>query len=73
MNRTIKFRGKRLDNGEWIYGSLIQWGERLFTIHNFDGSIHIDPDTVGQFTGLLDKNGKEHLRATPMYLFTNLN
>lgn len=25
MNRTIKFRGKRLDNGEWLYGSLIVW------------------------------------------------
>lgn len=67
MNRTIKFRGKRLDNGEWVYGSLdltdnsaaISWDR----IDN-DGDIvpwfaNVDPDTVGQFTGLLDKNGKE--------------
>lgn len=57
--REIKFRGKSLDNGEWVYGSLIQWGEKSFTIHNLDGSIGIAPDTVGQYTGLQDANGKE--------------
>ena len=39
------FRGKRADNGEWVYGSLI-------TERNL-----IDDETVGQFTGLTDKNG----------------
>ena len=59
MNREIKFRGKRLDNGEWRYGSLIQWGEDKFTIHNLDGSIAVDPSTVGQYTGLKDVYGVE--------------
>ena len=61
--REIKFRGKRLDNGEWLYGYLI----RLHGIpyiypnpaNNGWTSYEVDPDTVGQFTGLLDKNGKE--------------
>lgn len=77
MDRTIKFRGKRLDNGEWAYGGLIQaddyciidQGNELYVErdYNFRGDTHFfqlsgvmcDEKTVGQFTGLLDKNGKE--------------
>ncbi len=65
MIRTIKFRGKRLDNGEWVYGSLLQ-GENQCVIATVKGdsvNVHecfeVDPVTVGQFTGLLDKDGKE--------------
>ena len=87
--RTIKFRGKRIDNGEWIYGN-------LFIPNKFVKGVYICPETsyadfypefsdgdsfeevkarqdgitlghfhevhsesIGQFTGLLDKNGKE--------------
>ena len=66
--REIKFRGKRLDNGEWIYGSLLvshfkdDKKERYF-ITQFSGNYtfehEVDPNTVGQFTGLRDKNGRE--------------
>ena len=66
--REIKFRGKRLDNGEWIYGSLLvshfkdDKKERYF-ITQFSGNYtfehEVDPATVGQYTGLKDEHGKE--------------
>ena len=66
MNRTIKFRGKRLDNGEWVYGDLeYNRAKNIARIHTYDEDGEyliqhsVDPATVGQFTGLLNKNGKE--------------
>ena len=66
--REIKFRGKRLDNGKWLYGSLLvshfkdDKKERYF-ITQFSGNYtfehEVDPATVGQFTGLKDKSGRE--------------
>ena len=56
--REIKVRGKRLDNGEWLYGSLVILNGRYFIFD--DANRHeVDPTTVGEFTGLKDKNGKE--------------
>ena len=65
--RTIKFRGKKLTNGVWAYGSLVYLDENGAAIYvqTDNGSakvmdlVYVDPDTVCQFTGFLDKNGKE--------------
>lgn len=63
--REILFRGKRTDNGEWVYGDLIQnvdclkIREQEKSIKKIAKSYEVYPETVGQFTGLLDKNGKK--------------
>ena len=57
--RTIKFRGKRVDNGEWIYGVLNFIGAIESSINNGYGSKDVLSETVGQFTGLYDKNYEE--------------
>lgn len=60
MNREIKFRGKRLDNGEWVYGDLLHLVDGVY-ISNDNGNnmAQVDPNTVGMNTGLKDKKGKE--------------
>lgn len=70
--REIKFRGKRTDTGEWVYGDLIENQGRFFIYHatsettlkDEDNSIvvlaeQVNPDTVGQYTGLTDSDGTE--------------
>lgn len=65
--REILFRGKRVDNGEWVYGDLLQpTKEKILNIYEISdynslmGDRHeVYPETVGQYTGLNDKNGKK--------------
>ena len=57
--REIKFRGTRIDNGEWAFGNLLVEGKKCWIGSDSDGWVYVHPETVGQFTGLLDKNGKE--------------
>jgi uncharacterized phage protein (TIGR01671 family) len=66
--REIKFRGKRVDNGEWAYGDLVQPQSAKYKetkwIRITDNAVYgdkykVDPKSVGQYTGLGDKNGKE--------------
>ena len=69
--REILFRGKRLDNGEWVEGCFVEKKDPLldsdvrnaFILAQARGDsfvtwFPVDPATVGQFTGLSDKNGK---------------
>lgn len=51
--RVIKFRGKSLNTGLWVYGDLTQRGKRMFIEYE------VNPETIGQFIGLFDKNGQE--------------
>lgn len=59
--RTIKFRGKRLDNGEWITESetFIHDGDGIWLSDETTDVVQIDPETLGQYIGLEDKNGQE--------------
>ena len=61
--RTIKFRGKRLDNSEWVYGDLLRMHgvPYIYPDPAPDGwnDYEVIPDTVGQFTGQFDDSGKE--------------
>ena len=64
MNEIL-FRGKRLDNGEWVEGYFVNLWLMHYQKHqpiitdNNAVSYDVDPSTVGQYTGLCDKNGKK--------------
>ena len=59
--REIKFRGKRIDTGEWVYGFYYEKPSGKSYIYNNQTRLHhkVDPATVGQYTGLRDKKGEE--------------
>ena len=58
--RTIKFRGKGRRTGNWFYGNLfIDMYGRTYIFSLEVGGLEVDPETVGQFTGLYDCDGKE--------------
>ena len=73
MNRKILFRGKCVDNDEWVIGSLIDAQGKAYIIVSvetecLDGEntdlyatewYEVQPDTICQYTGLMDKNGKK--------------
>ncbi len=65
MNRVIKFRGKSLINignikeGDWVYGGITYDADRVWINIPYIGEVLVDPETIGQFTGLYDNAKKE--------------
>lgn len=59
--REILFKGKRVDNDEWVYGFLVKmWGLYHIIDQNDENSAYmIKPETVGQYTGVCDTNDKK--------------
>lgn len=61
---NIKFKAKRLDNGEWIEGEISHFENTIWIVpidHKpfHSGCAEVDPDTICMFTGLRDRDGKE--------------
>lgn len=62
MENRFLFRGKRIDNSEWIQGYLYGIWERRYILwgmtNDIPNMVEVDPETVCQCTGLKDNNGK---------------
>lgn len=61
--REIKFKAQRVDNREWVYGYFFKSWDNCYILHGTVNGVpvmvEVNPESIGQFTGLKDKNGVE--------------
>lgn len=60
--RKILFKAKRIDNGEWVFGYVVDdylgQSDRVYIVGRSTVTAQVKPETISQYTGLKDKNGK---------------
>ncbi len=63
MNREVKFRGKKIDNNEWVYGGYFSSSEEEGLVHyifcSINGAEPVISETIGQFTGVKNVSQEE--------------